>query len=110
MNHPDFDDQLWFLMGEHCEGKHYILGNPHTFPGRFLAWCPCKQVSFFASLAGVENCSVESRYWFQGLLHGSEPSPPRNSEGDIDFDSLEYAEWLKRCEDFRATGYWDDNV
>ena len=106
MNEQEYNSSLWFTMGSHCDGKHFIVGNPHTFPGRFLAWCPEKQVSFFASKVEIEEMSTESRYWIQGFLSGNEPEPPCDETGDVDFESKDYALWSEKCEAFAVTGSW----
>lgn len=105
---PNFDENLWFTMGSHCEGKHYLLGNPHTFVGRMWAWCPNKEVSFFVSKSGIDECSTETNYWIQGFLAGNEPEPKPDENGDVDFESEEYKEWLKKVENFKETGNWKD--
>jgi hypothetical protein len=104
---PNLDEKLWFTMGSHCEGKHFLLGNPHTFVGRMLAWCPNKEVSFFVSKNGVDECSVETEYWMKGFLAGNEPKPP-SENGDVDFESKAYKEWLKKVEKFKEIGNWQD--
>lgn len=103
---PQFDENLWFMMENHCEGKHYLLGNPHTFKGRISAWCPQKKASFFFSKSEIGECSNEAHYWIKGFLAGNEPEPKTDENGDIDFESEEYKNWLKKVEDFRKTGIW----
>lgn len=101
----DYDENLWF---EHlgCEGKHYIIGNPHTYTGRMWAWCPLNNRSFFVSKGDMGDMSEMMKYWINGYLHGSEPSPPMNEEGDVDFTSLAYKLWQKETALFVETGYW----
>lgn len=100
------DDRLWF---EHlgCEGKHFLIGNPHTFPGRMFGWCPKKQRTFFVSKEEIGDCSVEAKYWIMGFLSGNQPKPPVNEEGDVDFKSEQYLAWVKKIGDFEKSGYWD---
>ncbi|OCA92605.1 hypothetical protein [Pseudobacillus wudalianchiensis] len=43
MSNIEFEKELWFELEGHCEGKHYIVGNPHTFNGRISAYCPQKE-------------------------------------------------------------------
>ena len=74
-----------------------------------LAWCPTKQSSFFISLSEINECSAEARYWIEGYLHGNEPEPPIDKDGDVDFDSEDYRSWLKQCEAFRSDGRWSDS-
>lgn len=101
----DYDKKLWF---EHkgCEGKHFILGNPHTFPGRIWAWCPVKNGSFFVSKSEIGNTSEQAAYWIKGFLSGNEPEPPVDENGDVDFESNTYREWTARAKEFSATGTW----
>jgi hypothetical protein len=105
---PKYDEKLWFTMGSHCEGKHYLLGNPHTFVGRMLAWCSQKEVSFFVSKSAIDECSVEAKYWIEGFLKGNEPEPPTNENSDMDFESEDYKNWLEKIEEFRQIGVWKD--
>lgn len=105
---PSFDEKLWFTMGSHCEGKHYLIGNPHTFFGRMWAWCPNKERTFFVSKAEMEDYSVEASYWIQGFLTGNQPEPPYKKDETLTFESVEYQNWLKKVEKFNETGYWED--
>jgi len=105
----EIDEKLWFTMKKHCAAeKHYLIGNPHTFRGRMLGWCPQKKTSFFVSKAEMEECSTETQYWISGFLSGNEPEPPANSERDVDFESAEYKDWLNKIKKFRETGLWED--
>ena len=101
----DYDPNLWVEL-DHCAGKHYILGNPHTFPGRIWMWCPHKEVSFFMSKGDVLACSREAEYWLKGFLSGNEPGPPLGEDQMPSFDSPEYSQWQERIEDFHARGVW----
>ena len=103
---PEIDENLWFLTKTHCEGKHFLLGNPHTFCGRFLAWCPNKEISFSVSKVEIEKLSTQSEYWIKGFLSGNEPQPPTDENNDVDFESVEYKNWLKQIEEFKKTGIW----
>lgn len=107
MRYLQYDEQLWF-MHEGCEGKHFLIGNPHTFKGRMWAWCPIKQRTFFVSPPEMVEQSVEAKYWVDGFLHGNEPDPPKNSEGNTEFDSESYRNWQRQCEAFRSKGFWAD--
>ena len=105
----EFNEKLWFLMGEHCEGKHFLLGNAHTFTGRMLAWCPTKERSFFVSKSEIEECSLETEYWVKGFLVGTEPEPPKDENQDLVAPNSEvYQSWLKATELFAETGYWNE--
>lgn len=103
MNDMKFNRVLWFTH-EKCEGEHYLIGNPHTFPGRMLAWCPCKERFFYVSKSEIIDLSDEAKYWIEGFLHGNEPEPPTNGEGEGDSDV--YREWLDECSRFQQLGHW----
>ncbi|WP_155985702.1 hypothetical protein [Paenibacillus gorillae] len=79
----DIDFHMWFTFEEHCQGKHYIVGNPHTFHGRILAYCSEKDVFFNVSLSEINEMSLQTKYWIKGYLSGNEPSPPVDEEGDV---------------------------
>ena len=106
-NEIEFDENLWFNH-KGCEGKHYLIGNPHTFRGRIYAWCPKKERSFSVSLSEIENMSEYSKYWINGFLNGNQPEPPTDANGDVDFESVEYKKWTESIELFTRTGYWTD--
>ena len=103
----NIDEHLWFYH-KGCTGKHFFIGNPHTFPGRILAWCPQQQKSFFLSVSEVEEMSEYSKYWIKGYLTGNEPSPPTDGNGDVQFSGKEYEEWAEAVDLFATTGYWRD--
>jgi hypothetical protein len=100
-----YDEALWFHH-QGCSGKHYLLGNPHTFPGRMLAWCPLKTRSFFVSKSEMLEVSSDAAYWVAGFLAGAEPEPPMNEERDVDFASEEYKRWERCVTEFRQSGSW----
>jgi Translation initiation factor IF-3, N-terminal domain len=105
---PELDPELWFHT-EHCEGRHYVLGNGHTFRGRIHAWCPAKRLGFRVSKSDITECSRETTYYVQGLLAGQEPAPPVNDEGDLlPSGDPEYRAWVHATELFRQTGMWND--
>lgn len=104
----NIDKNLWFTLEcDGCSGRHYILGNPHTFPGRIMGYCPEKNKSFFFSVSEIIDMSIETGYWIKGYLTGNEPSPPQSEDGPVDFNSQEYKHWKKRIKDFHKTGYWN---
>lgn len=100
----EIDDKLWFEY-DGCVGKHFILGNPHTFPGRMMGWCPTKNRSFFFSKCDITNSSSETEYWVKGFLSGNQPKYPRINE-DIDFESEEYKVWQEKIKEFESSGLW----
>ena len=103
-----YDENLWF---EHlgCEGKHYLIGNPHLVPGRMWAYCPKENRTIFISKADMGEMSQESEYWVKGFLAGNQPEPPRDEKNDyeVDFEGPEYQTWLKKIEFFEQNGYWE---
>lgn len=101
----EIDRSLWFLH-RGCTGRHYLLGNPHTVPGRMQAWCPRERRSFFVAKADMESLSKAARYWVDGFLHGCEPDPPPGVDGPPDFGSRAYARWQRQAAEFRTTGAW----
>jgi len=104
---PKYDPALWFHHTG-CSGNHYLLGNPHTFAGRMYAWCPLKQRTFFVSKSAIGDSSPEAKYLVMGFLHGAEPAPPTDLQGDTDFDSAEYRAWIAKVSAFQESGSWVD--
>jgi hypothetical protein len=107
-NELEFDKELWFVLKEeHCKGRHYILGNPHTFNGRISSYCPQKNVFFNVSLGEIVDMPLATKYWIKGYLSGNEPSPPVDEEGDV-FPTTheEHIHWLNSVNLFHKTGYW----
>jgi hypothetical protein len=104
---PELDQDLWFHTG-HCEGRHYLLGNPHTFRGRLSAWCPTKQRSFCVSKSEITECSREASYFLKGFLSGQEIDAPVDEEGDLlPPDDPEYQAWINAIQIFQETGMWN---
>jgi hypothetical protein len=94
-------------MGACCPGKHYLLCNAHTFPGRMRAWCPNKQIVFSVSKSAMEDCSPEARYWVQGFLAGCEPDAPLDQKGNyLPEDDPKYERWRAAIKQFPETGIW----
>lgn len=107
MSNIEFEKELWFELAGHCEGKHYIAGNPHTFNGRISAYCPQKDVYFNISIVEIVDMSQEAKYWIKGFLSGNEPSPPFDEDDDLYPPTHEeYIHWKKSIELFHKTGYW----
>jgi hypothetical protein len=104
---PPLDPELWFHT-DHCEGRHYLVGNPHTFPGRLAAWCPSKRIGFCVSKSEIAECSRETSYYLKGFLAGQEPAPPVSDEGDpLPPDDPEDRAWARAAELFQRTGSWN---
>lgn len=103
----DIDENLWFyLKDEDCMGKHYIIGNPHTFHGRIMGFCPKKQESFYFSITEIESMSTEAEYWIKGYLSGNEPDAPIDEDGDTIFSGEEYDFWKESIQLFHRNGHW----
>ena len=50
-----FDKELWFYPKEGCcdstcHNKHYVIGNVHTFRGRFIAYCSTFNQNYMCSV------------------------------------------------------------
>ncbi|WP_138754104.1 hypothetical protein [Paenibacillus sinopodophylli] len=107
MKNHDLDNELWFNFKEHCSGKHFIVGNPHTFHGRISAYCPQKDVFFNVSLREIDEMPLTTKYWIKGFLVGNEPACPVDDEGDV-FPRTheEFIHWDKNIKLFHKTGYW----
>ncbi len=97
------DRALWFRH-RGCTGRHYLLGNAHTVPGRMVAWCPRESTSFFLSKGEVESASRAAGFWIDGFLHGVEPDPPQEPDGSTDM--RRFRRWQKHAARFRETGTW----
>jgi hypothetical protein len=107
---PEFDEALWFL-DEECTGKHYVLGNAHTFRGRIQAWCPTKEKSFFISSSEISECSRETKYFIRGFLAGQEPAPPVDDQGHLlPPEDEDFCAWRHATAQFRDTGLWVDRI
>lgn len=107
---PTYDPKLWFTVKYNCPGKHYIIGNPHTFKGRITGYCPTDNKYFNFSISDVTGMSVESKFWLKGYLAGNEPDPPLEEDDDVAYASEEHEIWLKEIELFHKTGSWYEGV
>ncbi|WP_208414712.1 hypothetical protein [Paenibacillus castaneae] len=89
------------------KGKHFIVGNPHTFHGRISAYCPQKDVFLNVSLGEIVDMPLNTKYWIKGFLSGNEPSPPVNEDGDFHPQGHEdNIHWDKSVALFHKTGSW----
>jgi hypothetical protein len=94
---PDgVDPQLRVHLSTNETG--YIVGSCHTFPGRMSVIIPADDHARCVSKSDITDCSDEGRYWIQGFLNGSVPSPPD--------DPAEETSWLARRASFLETGEW----
>ncbi len=70
---PEIDPELWIEV-EGFDGRCYLIGNGHTFPGRMLLWSESQQVTANVSKDAITGSSEASRRWIDGFLAGNEPS------------------------------------
>ena len=104
------DEALWFTH-ECCEGRHYLLGNAHTFRGRLSAWCPARQRSLFVSKSEMTSYSRETEYFVRGFLTGNEPEPLRDDEGELlPPNHRDERAWHAAVALFQSSGSWNSRV
>lgn len=103
-----YDKKLFFTLKDHeCDGKHFIIGNPHTFNGRILGYCTKENSYFNFSLSEIKTMPLETEYWIRGYLHGNEPSSPVDNEDDFYPPEHEsHVHWVKSINLFHKTGHW----
>ena len=86
-----------------------IIGNPHTFPGRFEVRLE-SGFKVSCSLRDVEPLTIEAKWWIQGFVEGMEPSPYDVLGEDYDpewaVDSPQVRRWRAVVAAFRETGVW----
>jgi hypothetical protein len=85
-----------------------LLGNPHTFPGRFNVAAGDGEV-ITCSLSDIADATPEAAAWLAGYLAGNEPSPYLvfgERADELADDSKEMVAWRERAAAFRATGRW----
>jgi hypothetical protein len=95
----DVDARL-VLQSSHCDGNHYLVGNPHTFTGRMATWCESDSRELSVSLTEITAASDYAWVWIDGFLAGNEPPPPQEDD-----PSAEKA-WERARREFRRTGEW----
>jgi hypothetical protein len=96
---PEVDSDLEFKCA-HCNGWHFLVGNPHTFRGRMAAWCQEQQLEITVSLQEMTYISLGASFWIKGFLSGSELAPPESD------DPAEEAAWESARREYRSTGEW----
>jgi hypothetical protein len=96
---PEVDTDLEF-RSTHCDGWHFLVGNPHTFPGRMAAWCQNQQVEITVSLDEMTYISLGASFWIKGFLAGSELAPPTSDSPSDE------AAWEEARREYRSTGIW----
>ena len=62
------DSRLAF-RSSHCDGDHYLVGNPHTFPGRLAMWCEVSSCELSVSLSEISRASEHARVWIEPVEH-----------------------------------------
>src|SRR5258708_24230173 len=67
------DRRLWVVLFDDTKG--ILVGNPHTYPGRFNVWSMQDNEAITCSLEDIREASPEARLWLEGYLAGNEPSP-----------------------------------
>ena len=93
----EVNQELEFRSGD-CEGRHFLIGNCHTFPGRMNYWCDRRQRTLCVSRSEMTWLSETAAAWVDGFLAGSEPRPPESD------DAHEEEQWQRAREHFRSTG------
>jgi hypothetical protein len=73
---PDYVDPTLSFEMDGYPGRNFLIGNPHTFPGRMEAYSEAERRAFAVSLNEMTNVSPAARAWISGFLSGSEPAPP----------------------------------
>ena len=102
----DVDPELWF---EREDGHRlYLLGNPHTFPGRMYAYNATTGNRIMVSKEEIAIAPSATRYWVLGYIAGNEPGPPLGDDGFPIDDPRDprYETWSRTTARFSETGYW----
>lgn len=106
---PEIDRELW-IEAEGFEGRSYLVGNSHTFPGRMLLWNEQQDVVASVSKSEITSASDASRRWIDGFLVGNEPGladylgiDPATA-ADLRDDDPAVRDWLRARVQFDETG------
>lgn len=99
----DVDPDLEF-KSTHCDGWHFLVGNPHTFTGRMAAWCQDKQAEIAVSVSEMTYVSLGASFWIRGFLSGSEPPPPVAESASAE------AGWEAARREYASTGEWPGHL
>jgi hypothetical protein len=104
----EIDAELWVSLVEgQCQGRHFLLYNPHTFPGRIGVYCPTMRRTTRISKVQIADTSRAARYWLEGYLAGCEPRAPRSEAGEpLEHDDPRIVLWRQAIETFARTGFW----
>ncbi len=114
MGRGDDDSELWVTI-EATDGRWFIVGNGHTFAGRFLVRSPDAAQTISASKDEVTDASDAARWWIEGYLAGSEPALDSFlglSAEDADAlpdDGPELRRWQAALTQFHKTGHLPPN-
>jgi hypothetical protein len=105
---PEIDERLWVELTD-SDGRWYISGNPHTFPGRFDVWSPVIESALTVSKSDIAKASDAAWWWIAGFLSGNEPSlddyvGADAYEAGIDDEHPAFRRWRAAIDHFRRTG------
>jgi hypothetical protein len=86
----------------------YLGANPHTVPGRFLAWDSDSRSSVTLSKSDVTSASQESWIWIEGYLNGNVPGPNFLYPDELlEQDGQRWEKWHSAVTDFLIFGQWN---
>jgi hypothetical protein len=97
---------LWIKTAKHPDHADYLIGNPHTFRGLILAFCPVSQRQFSLYKEDIDVMSDEASAWVRGFLAGSEPAPPDDQGLSADDWERAVTTWEELTRRYRETGRW----
>lgn len=107
--HAATNPDLWVEVDGY-PGKLFIMGNPHTFPGRITGWSYDNDESLYFSKNEITASSEAARWWIEGYLHGAEPEPDEylgvhpHDVDDMDNGDPRLNQWLDALATFRQNG------
>ncbi len=105
---PEVDAQRWVVTRLCVNHRDYLVGNPHTFPGRMAVWCPAASRELSVSKRDIVDAAQGSKDWIAGFLSGNEPPPPDDEGLRADVWEKAHQEWESRTQRFRRDGQWPD--
>ena len=109
------DPNLWVEV-DGLDGKLFIMGNPHTYPGRITGWSYEGNHSYYFSKDEVTAASDAARYWIDGFLSGNEPTLAEylgigpEQAARLDDDDAAIARWHEALHAFCTTGDFPELV
>ena len=101
----DIDQRLW-VRSDEFDSDGFLLGNSHTFPGRFLVWWRKYGAGYSTSLNQLDECSADAAIWLEGYLAGSEPPPWFGDDFGYDDTDPRTELWYEALRRYRRTGVW----